>query len=72
MGIDKIQNFLEYTLDISLFSPEIYFLSNLPARINYIEVLFISCLAIFLTFISTIYPAIKSSRIDPIKVIRNE
>ena len=39
---------------------------------NFIEVLFISFLAILLTFISTIYPAIKSSRIDPIKVIRNE
>ena len=72
INIDKIQNFFEHNLDINLFSPEIYFLSSLPARINFIEVLFISFLAILLTFISTIYPAIKSSRIDPIKVIRNE
>ena len=72
INIDKIQNFFEHSLDINLFSPEIYFLSSLPARINFIEVLFISFLAILLTFISTIYPAIKSSRIDPIKVIRNE
>ena len=51
---------------------EIYYLSNLPARISYFEVLFIAFLAIFLTFISTIYPAIKSSKIDPAKILRNE
>ena len=72
INIEKIQSFFEHALNINLFAPEIYFLSNLPARINYVEVLFISCLAIFLTFISTIYPAIKSSKVDPIKVIRNE
>ena len=72
INIDKIQSFLENFLNINLFAPEIYFLSNLPARINYLEVIFIAGLTLFLTFISTIYPSIKSSKIDPIKVIRNE
>ncbi len=72
INIEKIQIFFENTLQLNLFAPEIYYLSNLPARISYFEVLFIAFLAIFLTFISTIYPAIKSSKIDPAKILRNE
>ena len=70
-NIKKIQNLLESILNVNLFSPEIYYLSNLPARINYYEVIFIIIISLFLTIIATIYPAIKSSRINPINVIRN-
>lgn len=70
-NIKKIQNLLESFLNVNLFSPEIYYLSNLPARINYYEVIFIIIISLFLTIIATIYPAIKSSRINPINVIRN-
>ena len=72
INIKKIQLFIENLLNINLFSPEIYFLSQLPSRIDYWEVIFIAFLALFLSFVSTIYPAIKSSNVDPIKVIRNE
>tara|TARA_B110000014_G_scaffold42504_1_gene28085 strand:+ start:556 stop:1812 length:1257 start_codon:yes stop_codon:yes gene_type:complete len=72
INIDNIQYFLETIIGISLFAPEIYFLSNLPSRIEYTEVIFITFISLLLTIISTIYPSIKSSRIDPIKVIRNE
>ena len=67
----KTKNLLESILNVNLFSPEIYYLSNLPARINYYEVIFIIIISLFLTIIATIYPAIKSSRINPINVIRN-
>ena len=72
LNIDTIQIFLENLFGTKLFSPEIYFLSSLPSRIDYTEVLFICILSIFLTFISTIYPSLKSAKIDPIKVIRDE
>ncbi len=72
INIESIQFFLESFLNLELFSPEIYYLSKLPARIDYLEVFYIGLLSIILTFVSTIYPAIKSSKIDPIKTIRNE
>ena len=72
ININKIQFLLENMIGINLFAPEIYFLSNLPSRIEYTEVIFIASISIFLTIISTIYPSIKSSKVDPIKVIRNE
>ena len=72
INITKIQYFFEIIFNIDLFSPEIYFLTTLPSRINYWEVLFIGLVSLFLTIIATIYPAIKSTRINPIRVIRNE
>tara|TARA_Y100001970_G_scaffold50315_1_gene63680 strand:- start:72782 stop:74038 length:1257 start_codon:yes stop_codon:yes gene_type:complete len=72
INVESIQFFLESFLSLELFSPEIYYLSKLPAKIDYLEVFYIGLLSILLTFISTIYPAIKSSKIDPIKTIRNE
>ena len=72
INISKIQLFLEKLFNINLFSPEIYFLSTLPARIDYLEVVFIAFVSLTLTTLSTIYPAIKSSKVNPIKSIRNE
>ena len=67
----KLNVHIPFANYIDINSPEIYYLSNLPARINYYEVIFIIIISLFLTIIATIYPAIKSSRINPINVIRN-
>ncbi|PPR42923.1 MAG: Lipoprotein-releasing system transmembrane protein LolE [Alphaproteobacteria bacterium MarineAlpha5_Bin11] len=72
INITRIQGFLENLFNANLFSSEIYYLSSLPARIDYFEVMLIAILGLLLTFLSTIYPALKSSKINPIEVIRNE
>ena len=72
ININKIQIFLEKIFNIDLFSSEIYFLSSLPARIDYYEIIFICLISLLISLLASIYPAIKSSRINPIKIIRNE
>ena len=67
-----IQNFLEKFLDTELFSEEIYFLSTLPSDIKYEEVLFVFIISIIITILSTIFPAIRASNIDPIVSLKNE
>jgi lipoprotein-releasing system permease protein len=71
-NLQYIQLLLEDLLDTELFSEEIYFLSTLPSDINYEEVLFVFFISITITILSTIFPAIRASKIDPIETLKNE
>ena len=71
-NLQIIQNFLEKFLDTELFSEEIYFLSTLPSDIKYEEVLFVFIISVIITILSTIFPAIRASNIDPIVSLKNE
>jgi len=71
-NLQYIQLLLENLLDTELFSEEIYFLSTLPSDINYEDVLFVFFISITITILSTIFPAIRASNIDPIETLKNE
>ena len=71
-NLQIIQYLLENFLDIELFSEEIYFLSTLPSDIKYQEVLFVFLISIIITILSTIFPSIRASNIDPIDTLKNE
>ena len=72
INIDHIQKFLEKLLNTKLFAEEIYYLSSLPSEINIKEVLIVFITSILISIFSTILPAIRSAKVDPIKTIRNE
>ena len=61
---------MEYLTGTELFSAEIYFLSNLPAEINWVEVAWVVVMALVLTFLASIYPAWRASRTEPAEVLR--
>ncbi len=71
-NLQIIQVLLENLLDTELFSEEIYFLSTLPSDIKYEEVIFVFFISITITILSTIFPAIRASKIDPIDTLKNE
>ena len=70
MNINEIKSFIEFFLDSNLFSEEIYFFSQLPVIINYSQILKIALISILLSFISTIYPSVRASKVDPINLIK--
>ena len=71
-NLQYIQIFLETLLDTELFSEEVYFLLTLPSDIKYEEVLFVFFISIIITILSTIFPAIRASNIDPINTLKND
>ena len=71
-NLNYIQIVLENLLDTQLFSEEVYFLSTLPSNIKYEEVLFVFLISLTITILSTIFPAIRASNIDPINTLKNE
>jgi len=69
-NIELVKNFLEYLTGTNLFSPEIYFLSTIPAEINWIEVFSIVLMSLFLSLSATIYPSWRASITDPVETLR--
>ena len=70
--IENLREFLSDTFNISLFPEEIYFLSTMPSEINPTSIFIISLCSIFITIIVSIFPAIKASRMDPVKGLKYE
>ena len=70
--VEEIRIFIMSILDITLFSPEIYFLVTMPSEIHIPEVISIVILSFSLSIIATIYPAMRSVAKDPAEALRNE
>ena len=70
--VENLREFLSNTFNISLFPEEIYFLSTLPSEINPKSIFIISLCSIFITIIVSIFPAIKASKLDPVKGLKYE
>ena len=70
--IDAIKEFLEGLTGSELFAAEIYFLSNLPAKVDPQEVFMVIAMAISLSFIASLYPAWRATRIAPAEALRYE
>tara|TARA_A100000164_G_scaffold378856_1_gene421601 strand:- start:1107 stop:2066 length:960 start_codon:yes stop_codon:yes gene_type:complete len=72
INIEKLRFFLSEIFNISLFPEEIYFLSKMPSEINLNSIILISLSSILITIIVSIVPALKASKLDPIKSIKYE
>ena len=70
--IENVRAFLSTIFNISLFPEEIYFLSKMPSEINFLSILIISISSILITIIVSIFPAIKASKLDPVKSLKYE
>ncbi len=70
--IEEIRQFLSWLTKTELFSPELYYLSRLPAEVDPAEVMTIAGMSFFLSLVSTIYPSWRAARLDPVKALRYE
>jgi len=71
-NIETIRQFLESLSGRELFSAEIYFLSKLPAKIDFNEVAIVGFVSLMLSFMATIYPAYRAAKYDPVEALRYE
>jgi lipoprotein-releasing system permease protein len=55
-----------------LFSPELYFLSKLPADMDVAETSAVVVMALVLSFLATLYPSWRAARLDPVEALRYE
>ncbi|MBP5707789.1 MAG: lipoprotein-releasing ABC transporter permease subunit [Alphaproteobacteria bacterium] len=70
--IEPIRQFFQWATGRDLFPAELYYLSELPSKLVFSQVVGIVVLAIALAFLATLYPAWKAANTDPVDVLRNE
>jgi lipoprotein-releasing system permease protein len=71
-NIEEIRQGLSWMLGVTLFNPEIYFLSRMPAEMNPNEVVTVAVMALSLSFLATLYPAWRAARLEPVEALRYE
>jgi lipoprotein-releasing system permease protein len=72
LNIEEIRRFLSWLTNTELFSPELYFLSKLPADMNLKETLAVLVMALGLSLLATLYPSWRAARLDPVEALRYE
>ena len=70
--IEEIRQLISWLLSTELFSPELYYLSRLPADIDSRETGAVVLMALVLSFLATLYPAWRAARLDPVEALRYE
>jgi lipoprotein-releasing system permease protein len=72
LNIESIRQFLSWLTNTELFSPELYFLSRLPAEVDFGETTAVVIMALTLSFLATLYPSWRAARLDPVDALRYE
>ena len=72
LNIESIRQFMSWLTNTELFSPELYFLSRLPARMDTGETIAVVLMALILSLLATLYPSWRAARLDPVEALRYE
>jgi len=70
--IDPLQSFVEWATGQQVFASDVYFLSRLPAKVDWIEVAIIVAFSLAMSMVWTLPPAWRASRLDPVEALRYE
>jgi lipoprotein-releasing system permease protein len=72
LNVDTVLPWVERTLKVQFLSKEIYFISELPSELRQGDVTWIAAVALVMSFVATIYPSWRASRVRPAEALRYE
>ncbi|OOS05024.1 lipoprotein-releasing system permease protein [Moraxella cuniculi DSM 21768] len=72
LSVNDILVFISRVFGISLFNGNVYPVDFLPSQVQLADVLLIVVASFLLSFLMTIYPALRASKIEPAETLRYE
>ncbi len=70
LNVENIRQFISWAFQANVFSPELYYLSRLPAEMDIGETASVVAMALILSYLATIFPAWSAARLDPVEALR--
>ncbi len=67
-----VVNFVQRITGQNLWDPSVRFLTELPSKVDPVEVAAVTIMALGFSFLATLYPAFKAASTDPVQVLRYE
>jgi len=52
--------------------PDVYYITTLPVRLEWLDIVLIALAAVVISFFATIYPSFQASKVNPVEALRYE
>jgi lipoprotein-releasing system permease protein len=72
MNLESLVHGLERITGVRFLDAKVYFMSDLPARVQLGDVLQVALVALVLCLLATVYPAWRASRVLPAEALRHD
>jgi lipoprotein-releasing system permease protein len=67
-----VAEFFERLFNFEIFDSNVYVVTRIPSEVHADQVLWIAAIAMFITLLATIYPALRAARVPPADALRYE
>ena len=72
LNIDVVVPAIEHAFKFQILSREVYYISELPSDLHWLDVAWVAALSFLLSLVATLYPSWRAARVNPAEALRYE
>jgi lipoprotein-releasing system permease protein len=72
LNVETVVPWIERTFSVQFLSKDVYLIPELPSQVHSSDVVLIALMSLVLSFLATLYPSWRASRVNPAEALRYE
>ncbi|HWU82938.1 MAG TPA: lipoprotein-releasing ABC transporter permease subunit [Methylophilaceae bacterium] len=72
LNIETVVPFIEHTFGVQFLAKDVYYINDLPSRLDWMDVTVITTMSFVLSLLATLYPSWKAAKTNPAEALRYE